>query len=97
MKEYTRQVSQELSAKNVDLSATWTDVPQWNWLSLDEDDDAFDDDFKRVIDNQGIPHADTPYDPETFDSFYRYGSRLAKRGGFINWTCDSQMKETRWQ
>ena len=31
--------------------------------------DAFDEEFKKVIDDNDVPHADTTYDPETFDTY----------------------------
>ena len=61
--EYTKHVEQ-----NTDVSNMWSDVPQCNRLSLDEDNQAFEDEFKKVIDDDNVPHADTAYDPEMFDS-----------------------------
>ena len=49
-----------------------TNVPDCNWLSIDENDPKFDEEFKKVIINDGVSEANdnNVVDmPEMFDSY----------------------------
>ena len=57
------------------------EVPEWNWLSLDEHDPELFDEFNKMINDKIIPEADdehkphsqygqnTEQTPEMFDSY----------------------------
>ena len=57
--EHTKHVNKALTAQNTDLFNIWSAIPQWNRLSLDEDGKVFEEELKKVIDNDNVPHVDT--------------------------------------
>ena len=58
MRDYDQLLSSNIDAKNTSLSMD--DVPDWNRSSLNELDPDFDEEFNKVINDNGIPEADQP-------------------------------------
>ena len=56
MTQFDKLLSERLNAKDKDNDINT--VPDWNRLSIDEFDPAFDSEFNKVIDDDGIPHAE---------------------------------------
>ena len=57
MKLFDEKIVERLSIKNDQIHFA-PEMPDWNRLSLDEDDPEFVEDFLKVIDDENIPHAD---------------------------------------
>ena len=65
---YDAKISQTTNAKDIDNSKEMGSQPAWNRLSLNEEDDEFAEEFKRVISDSSIPDAEE-YTPDTFDGY----------------------------
>ena len=46
------------------------EVPQWNRLSLTEEDEIFMEEFKKIINDESVPEADINEDPPIDDGMY---------------------------
>ena len=58
MQEFDTIIANRLDAQNIDNSSQMRQQPQWNRLSLDDEDVDFIEEFTRVINDQSIPHVD---------------------------------------
>ena len=54
MEHFNTLLNERLGAKYVDTDIA--SVPDYNWLSIDELDPEFDNEFHKVIINDDIPH-----------------------------------------
>ena len=58
MQEFDTIIANRLDAQNIDNSSQMRQQPQWDRLSLDDEDVDFIEEFTRVINDQSIPHVD---------------------------------------
>ena len=81
MKRYDDEIQKCLNVQGIDLSQKASQIPDWNRLSLDEDDPNFQDEFQRVINDDSIPDADNQqkqHEP-IIEPYVKYGSRSTTR------------------
>ena len=70
MEVFGKHLTDHITARDKDDDIT--DVTYWNRLSISKHDLKFDEEFKKVISNDGVPEADdhnAVETPEMFDSF----------------------------
>ena len=60
MKDYDELLAKNIDTKNMSLSMD--EIPDWNHPSLNELDPDFDEEFRKVINDNDVPEAD--HDPE---------------------------------
>ena len=58
MLEFNKHLHERLDVISKDPSHQSSEIPDWNRLSLNEDDPEFDIEFKKVISDDSIPEAD---------------------------------------
>ena len=63
MTEFDEHLEKRLDILGSDSSSMPSEIPDWNRLSLDEDDPSFDEDFNKIINNDDIPEADEESGP----------------------------------
>jgi hypothetical protein len=75
---FDKHIKDKFDAKDVDLSAEVSEVPEWNRLSIDENDPEFTEAFTETISDDSVPEADTDqtqqeqkeeFTPEIFDHY----------------------------
>lgn len=57
MRQYDTHIKERLDA--IDKDTDLTEVPYWNQLSIDEFDPDCDEEFHEVINDEGVPEADS--------------------------------------
>lgn len=69
MDEFDTRISTRFNVQDQDMKYSF-DIPEWNRLSLNEDDPEFAEIFQNVIDDHTVPHADPP--PELSTEYNNY-------------------------
>lgn len=60
MKEYDESIEERLEAQNTNIDlGNYDQTPQWNRLSITDDDPEFVEEFNRVINDASVPEADS--------------------------------------
>ena len=70
MEVFDKHLNYQITTRDKDNDIT--NVPYWNQLSIDEHDYNFDEEFKKVISDDGVPEFDdnnASDAPEIFDSY----------------------------
>ena len=69
MKEFDEKIKSRLNAKDTDLSDLMKAQPQWNRLSMNEDDEDFIQEFRHPIKSEETPDVASEPTPDSFDGY----------------------------
>ena len=84
MQRYDKQIADIDDAAAAEQGLNHGEIPDWNRLSLDEDDPEFLEANERIVDDDGIPHAEDQEDshtPDTLDPYINMELAIARGDG----------------
>ena len=68
MHDFNNKIKEKFNADNTDLTKQVSETPQWNRLSMDEDDEDFLHEFRHTIHHDDEPRPEEPT-PDSFDGY----------------------------
>ena len=74
-KKFMEHIEERLDTADSDIKpGDYGEIPEWNRMSIDEDDNDFNNEFNRVVNDESIPEADDvneeeEYTTEAFDNY----------------------------
>ena len=74
---FDKHIKEKFAVKDIDLSAKRRDIPEWNRLSIDENDPEITNAFTETISDNSVPEANVDpahqeqedFTPEIFDHY----------------------------
>ena len=69
MNEFDESISLRDEVRDINAQYEIAEIPDWNRLSIDEDDEDFRQELLRVVSDESIPEADDISNQETFDGY----------------------------